>query len=300
MTAIPTITLIDGHAIPQLGMDVPGPAGSTAQAVRAALDAGYRHIDTAQMYRNERGVGEGIRAAGLYRGEVFVTSKLSNAAHRPDDARRSFDATLAALGSDYVDLFLIHWPLPTLYDGDFVSTWRLLEGFAEEGRARSIGVSNFAIAHLERPAAETAMLPAVNQVEVHPYFPNDALRRYGQAHGIVTEAWAPLVQGRALTDPVVGDIAARLGRSASQVVLRWHIQRGDVVSPRRCRRPACARTWPSSTWSSRPRTWPLSLGSTRVTRVARALPGHVRLGARLIVVIAPPPARPGPSVSSRP
>ncbi len=144
----------------------------------------------------------------------------------------AFDATLAALGSDYVDLFLIHWPLPTLYDGDFVSTWRLLEGFAEEGRARSIGVSNFAIAHLERLAAETATLPAVNQVEVHPYFPNDALRRYGQEHGIVTEAWAPLVQGRALTDPVVSDIAARLGRSASQVVLRWHIQRGDVVFPK--------------------------------------------------------------------
>ena len=233
MTAIPTITLNDGHAIPQLGYGTyQVPPESTAQAVRAALDAGYRHIDTAQMYRNERGVGEGIRAAGLDRGEVFVTSKLSNAAHRPDDARRSFDATLAALGSEYVDLFLIHWPLPTLYDGDFVSTWRLLEGFAEEGRARSIGVSNFAIAHLERLAAETATLPAVNQIEVHPYFPNDALRRYGQEHGIVTEAWAPLVQGRALTDPVVADIAARLGRSASQVVLRWHIQRGDVVFPK--------------------------------------------------------------------
>ena len=194
--------------------------------------AGYRHIDTAQMYGNERGVGEGVRDSGLAREGVFITSKLSNAAHRPDDARRAFAATLAALGSDHVDLFLIHWPLPTLYDGDFVSTWRVLEEFQREGRARSIGVSNFQPAHLARLAAETDTVPAVNQVEVHPYFANDIIRAYGQQHGIVTQAWSPLAQGAVLTDPAITAIAARLARTPSQVVLRWHIQRGDVVFPK--------------------------------------------------------------------
>ena len=134
---------------------------------------------------------------------MFVTSKLNNAVHRPDDARRAFDATLAALGFDHVDLFLIHWPLPTLYDGDFVSTWRTLEEFKRDGRARSIGVSNFQVAHLERLAAETDTVPAVNQIEVHPYFLNDDVRAYGQEHGIVTEAWSPLAQGGVLTDPAI-------------------------------------------------------------------------------------------------
>jgi len=163
---------------------------------------------------------------------VFVTSKLSNRLHRPDDARRAFDATLADLGSDYVDLFLIHWPLPTLYEGDFVSTWRTLEEFRRDGRARSIGVSNFAIAHLERLARETGTVPAVNQIEAHPYFPNDAVRAYGRQHGIVTEAWAPLTQGKVLADPAISRVAAKVGRTPSQVVLRWHMQRGDVVFPK--------------------------------------------------------------------
>ena len=233
MSPIPDITLNDGRSIPQLGFGVfLVPAGDTATVVVSALEAGYRHIDTAEMSGNERGVGEGIRASGLERGDVFVTSKLSNASHRPDDARRSFEATLTELGSDYVDLYLIHWPLPTLYDGDFVSTWRVLEGFQRDGRARSIGVSNFAIGHLERLAAEAETVPAVNQIEVHPYFPHDAVRAYGREHGIVTESWSPLVQGKGLADPTVLEIAARLGRSPSQVVLRWHIQRGDVVFPK--------------------------------------------------------------------
>jgi 2,5-diketo-D-gluconate reductase A len=163
---------------------------------------------------------------------VFVTSKLSNASHRPDDARRAFDATLTALGFDAIDLFLIHWPLPTLYDGDFVSIWRVLEEFQRDGRARSIGVSNFQPAHLEWLAAETDTVPAVNQVEVHPYFPNDAVRGYGRQHGIVTEAWAPLAQGKVMADPAIAAIAARLGRSPSQVALRWHVQRSDVVFPK--------------------------------------------------------------------
>jgi 2,5-diketo-D-gluconate reductase A len=230
---IPGVGLNDGRTIPQVGFGVfQIPPADTADMVRAALAAGYRHIDTAQMYRNERGVGDGIRASGLDRGDVFVTSKLSNAAHRSDDARRAFDATLRELGSDYVDLFLVHWPLPTLFGGDFVTTWRTLEAFQQEGRARSIGVSNFQVEHLERLAAETATVPAVNQIEAHPYFPNDAVRDYGRQRGIVTEAWAPLVQGQALSDPVIRGIAARLGRSSSQVILRWHIQRGDVVFPK--------------------------------------------------------------------
>ena len=233
MSAVPGVTLNDGRVIPQLGFGVFQIVPSdTARAVQDALEAGYRHIDTAEMYGNEREVGEGIRASGLERGSVYVTSKLSNRSHRPDDARRAFDATLADLGSDYVDLFLIHWPLPTLYDGDFVSTWRTLEEFRRDGRARSIGVSNFAIAHLERLARETGTVPAVNQIEAHPYFPNDAVRAYGRQHGIVTEAWAPLTQGKVLADPAISRVAAKVGRTPSQVVLRWHMQRGDVVFPK--------------------------------------------------------------------
>lgn len=233
MRHIPDVALNDGRTIPQLGFGVYlVPPGDTFQVVSEALRAGYRHIDTAEMYGNERGVGEAVRASALGRDEVFVTSKLSNAHHRPDDARRAFDTTLAELGFDYVDLFLIHWPLPTLYEGDYVSTWRTLEEFRRDGRARSIGVSNFQIAHLERLAAETETVPAVNQIEVHPWLPNDAVRTFGQEHGIVTQAWSPLAAGKALADPVIGEVAARLGRTPSQVVLRWHLQRGDVVFPK--------------------------------------------------------------------
>jgi 2,5-diketo-D-gluconate reductase A len=200
--------------------------------VREALRVGYRHVDTAEMYRNERGVGEAIRAAGVDRDEVFVTSKLNNGFHRPDDARRAFEQTLTELGFDHVDLFLIHWPLPTLYDGDFASTWKTLEEFQADGRARSIGVSNFQVAHLERLAAEADVVPAVNQIELHPYFLNDEVRAYGEAHGIATEAWSPIAQGQVLDDPVITAIAERLGRSSAQVVLRWHIQRGSIVFPK--------------------------------------------------------------------
>jgi len=232
-TAVPTIDLNDRRAIPQLGFGVfQIPPRDTAEAVTKALEVGYRHIDTAEMYGNERGVGEAIRAFGLDRGEVFVTSKLNNGFHRPDDARAAFDGTLSALGFDDVDLFLIHWPLPTLYDGDFVSTWKTLEEFQRDGRARSIGVSNFQVDHLERLAAETDAVPAVNQIELHPYFLNDEVRAYGEAHGIATEAWSPIAQGQVLDDPVVGRIADRLGRSPAQVVLRWHIQRGNVIFPK--------------------------------------------------------------------
>ena len=200
MSNVPSIKLNDGVSIPQLGFGVfqIKPA-ETAAAVKRALDIGYRHIDTAEMYGNEKEVGQGIRDAGLDRAEVFVTSKLNNGFHKPDDARRAFDKTLEALNSDYVDLFLIHWPLPTLYGGDFVSTWKVLEEFAGDGRARSIGVSNFQTAHLDRLAEETDTVPAVNQIEVHPYFANERVRAYGSDHGIITEAWSPIARARCST-----------------------------------------------------------------------------------------------------
>ena len=161
-----------------------------------------------------------------------MTSKLNNGFHRPDDARVAFDGTLKTLGFDYVDLFLIHWPLPTLYGGDFVSTWRTLEEFHADGRARSIGVSNFQVHHLERLAAETETVPAVNQIEAHPYLTNDEVRAYDLEHAIATEPWSPIAKGRVLTDPTITAIADRLGRTPAQVTLRWHIQRGDIVFPK--------------------------------------------------------------------
>ena len=233
MSTVPGITLNDGNAIPQLGFGVYQiKPRDTAEAVGKALEIGYRHIDTAEMYGNEKEVGEAVRASGLDRGDVFVTSKLNNSFHEPQDAREAFDATLSELGFDYVDLFLIHWPLPTLYDGDFVSTWKTLEEFHRDGRARSIGVSNFQIEHLERLAAETDTVPAVNQIEVHPYFTNDAVRGYGQEHGIATEAWSPIAQGGVLDDPTITQIADKVSKSPAQVVLRWHVQRGDIVFPK--------------------------------------------------------------------
>lgn len=230
---VPMITLNDGNHIPQLGFGTYKVApDETAAAVRSAIEVGYRHIDTAQMYGNEKGVGQGVRDAGLDRGHVFITSKLNNGFHRPDDARRTFDQSLKDLGTDYVDLFLIHWPLPTLYDGDFVTTWKTLEEFKADGRARSIGVSNFQIHHLQELARETETVPAVNQIEVHPYLTNDEVRAYGVEHDIVTQGWSPIARGKVLGDPVVLRIARATGAHPAQVVLRWHIERGDVVIPK--------------------------------------------------------------------
>lgn len=233
MTPVPAIDLNDGNSIPQLGFGVfQIEPEQTAAAVSSALEVGYRHIDTAEMYGNERGVGEAVRDSGIDRAEVFITSKLNNGFHRPDDARRAFDETLAALALQYVDLFLIHWPLPTLYDGDYVSTWTTLEEFKRDGRARSIGVSNFQIEHLERLAAETETVPAVNQIELHPYLLNERARAFGEGRGIATEAWSPIAQGRVLDDPVITAIAERLNRTPAQVVLRWHLERGSIVFPK--------------------------------------------------------------------
>lgn len=231
--AVTAITLNDGRTIPQVGFGVfQIKPDETAAAVRSALDIGYRHIDTAQMYGNEAGVGQGVKDSGLGRADVFITSKLNNSFHRPDDARRSFDQTLAELDSDYVDLFLIHWPLPTAYRGDFVSTWKALEEFAADGRARSIGVSNFQIPHLQRLFDETGTVPAVNQIEAHPYFGNHEVREFCVQHRIAVEAWSPIAQGKVVTDSTVLAVAERVGRSAAQVTLRWHLQLGNIVFPK--------------------------------------------------------------------
>ncbi len=232
MATVPTITLNNGVEIPQLGFGVyQVPPEDTEGAVRAALEVGYRHIDTAEMYGNEKGVGAGIRASGVPREEVFVTSKLNNGFHAHDDALRAFDGTLEALGSDYVDLFLIHWPLPGI-DVDYVETWKALEEIYESGRAKSIGVSNFNAHHLRKLHGETEVVPAVNQIEVHPYLAQDELRAFNAQHQIATEAWSPIAQGKVLDDPTILRVAERYGKTASQVTLRWHVQRGDIVFPK--------------------------------------------------------------------
>jgi len=234
---VPTITLNDGASIPQLGFGVfKVPPAETAATVTQALEVGYRHLDTAQMYGNEQGVGEAIATSGIPRDELFVTTKLNNGFHRPDDARREFAASLEKLGLDHVDLFLIHWPLPTRYDGDFVSTWRTLAEFAQDGRARSIGVSNFEPEHLARIIDETGVVPAVNQIEVHPFLTNEAARAAGAEHGIVTEAWSPIARGAVVGNEVLAKIGANHGKTESQVALRWHVERGDVIFPKSMRR----------------------------------------------------------------
>ena len=230
---VPTITLNDQTTIPQLGFGVfQIPPDETAATVASALEVGYRHIDTAQMYRNEEGVGEAIAASGIARDELYVATKLNNGFHRPDDARRAFDESLTRLGLDRVDLFLIHWPLPTRYDGDFVSTWQTLIEFQKDGRATSIGVSNFQPAHLDRIIEETGVVPAVNQVEVHPFFTNEDVRAANQRHGVLTEAWSPIAKGAVNDDDTIGEIASTVGRSPAQVTLRWHVQRGDIIFPK--------------------------------------------------------------------
>ncbi len=241
-TKSPGITLNDGTTIPQLGFGTlgvppdrqPSRANTekTAEIVGLALEVGYRHIDTAQMYGNERGVGKAIAASGIPREELCVTSKLGNGNHRPDDVRRSFDETLEKLGLEQLNLFLMHWPLPTLYNGDYVSTWEAMCELVAEGRLRTAGVSNFQRGHLDRIIAETGVVPAVNQIEVHPYFANGAARAASTRHGIAVEAWSPLGQGKLLDDQAIGRIAAAQGRSFAQVILRWHIQRGLIIIPK--------------------------------------------------------------------
>jgi 2,5-diketo-D-gluconate reductase A len=230
---VPDILLSSGNTIPQFGFGVflVKPA-QTEEAVMTALEAGYRHIDTAEMYGNEREVGAAIEASGLSRAEVFVTSKLSNDSHEPDDARKAFQGSLDALGFGYLDLFLIHWPLPTRYGGDFVSTWRVLEQCYREGLVRSIGVSNFQAHHLRRLHQECEIPPAINQFEISPYLTQEELRSFCAQHQIAVEAWSPLARGRVLGDPPIVSMGQRFGKTPAQVVLRWHIQRGDIVFPK--------------------------------------------------------------------
>ena len=228
----PYLELNDGRQIPQLGFGVfQIPPEETAEAVETALRAGYRHLDTAAAYRNESGVAEGIRRAEVPREDVFVTTKLWNGDHGRDAALRAFERSLERLGFEYVDLYLIHWPVPSrdLY----VETWEALSELKTDGRARSIGVSNFLVEHLERVIEETAMVPSVNQIELHPRLPQKQLRDFHAEHGILTEAWSPLAKGgELLQDPTIEEIASSTERTPAQVVLRWHIQLGNIVIPK--------------------------------------------------------------------
>lgn len=217
--------------MPQLGFGVfKVPAEETAEAVGHALKTGYRLLDTAAAYGNEEGVRDGVLASGLDRGEVFITTKLFNDDQGRDSARRAFEESLSKLGGDYIDLYLIHWPVPgrDLY----VETWQALCSFRDEGRVRSIGVSNFQIEHLERIVDATGVVPAVNQIELHPHLQQAELRRFHAEHGILTEAWAPLGRGELLDEPSIEEIASAHDRTPAQVVLRWHIQLGNVVIPK--------------------------------------------------------------------
>ena len=225
------IPLHDGHGIPQLGFGLyKVPDADAPGVVEVAIAAGYRHLDDAKLYENERGVGDGIRASGIDRNELFVTTKVWNADHGFDRTLAAFDASLERLGLDEVDLYLIHWPAP--YQDLYVETWRALIRLREEGRARSIGVSNFHVHHLERIIDETGVVPVVNQVELHPWLQQRELRAFHAEHGIVTEAWSPLARGRAIGDETLARIGTRYGKNEAQVAIRWHLQVGNVTIPK--------------------------------------------------------------------
>lgn len=231
MTSQPYIKLNDGRSIPQLGLGVwQTPNEEASSVVRVAIDVGYRSVDTAAIYGNEVGVGEGIRAANVPREELFITTKLWNDRHAPDDARKAFDESLKKLGLSYVDLYLIHWPAPK--QGRFVDAWRALVKLKDEGLARSIGVSNFNAEHLERIIGETGVTPSVNQIELHPRFQQSALRAAHQKLGIATESWSPLGQGKLLEDETLGVIARKHGKTPAQVIIRWHLDNGLIVIPK--------------------------------------------------------------------
>lgn len=225
------ISFSDGNRIPQVGLGVwQTPNSEAAPAVRAALAAGYRHIDTAAVYENEEGVGEGIRSSGVERGDIFLTTKLWNNDQGFDSTLKAFDASLKRLGTDYVDLYLIHWPSP--HRGLFVETWKAFIRLKEEGRIRSIGVSNFYPEHLQTIIDETGVVPVINQIELHPDFQQKDARAFHLTHSIVTQSWSPLGQGKLLNHPVIGKIAEKHGRTAAQVIIRWHIESGLVVIPK--------------------------------------------------------------------
>lgn len=225
------LSLHDGARIPQVGLGVwQTPDNEAAPAVKAALDAGYRHVDTAAVYENEQGVGEGIRQSGLPRSDIFLTTKLWNTDQGYEQTLKAFEASLKRLGTDYVDLYLIHWP--SAHRGLFVDTWKALVTLKEEGRAKSIGVSNFYPEHIEKIVAETGVVPVINQIELHPDFQQRETRAFHEKHKIATQSWSPLGQGKLLGHPVIAEIAQRLGRTPAQVIIRWHIENGLVVIPK--------------------------------------------------------------------
>ena len=228
---IPTKTLSDGAEIPQLGFGVfQIPAAETQRAVEEALAAGYRHIDTAAIYRNEEAVGAALAASGIARDELFITTKLWNSHQGRENAPKAIEESLGKLGLDHVDLYLIHWPRPAL--GLQVETWQALQRFKADGLAREVGVSNYRIEDLELLQEAGEPLPAVNQIEIHPYLQQNELRAWQDEHRVIAEAWSPIAKGAVTDDPVIGEIAERLGRSPAQVVLRWHLLLGNVVIPK--------------------------------------------------------------------
>ncbi|GAA5101852.1 aldo/keto reductase [Haloechinothrix salitolerans] len=232
MAEIPSITLNNGVDMPQVGLGVfQVPSEQTRAAVTSALEAGYRSIDTAAVYGNEAEVGEAIAESGVPRDELFVTTKLWNSNQGYDETARAFERSLTKLGMDYVDLYLIHWPVPEL--DRYRETWSAFEKLHADGAIRAIGVSNFKPHHLDRLAENSDVVPAVNQIELHPYLQQVESRQYHAEHGIVTEAWAPIGQGSGiLEDATIAKLAEKHGRTAAQIVLRWHVQLGNVVIPK--------------------------------------------------------------------
>lgn len=229
---VPDVTLNNGVLMPQLGFGVWQVDDDAAEhAVTTALEAGYRSIDTAKIYGNEQGVGRALRASGLPREQLFITTKLWNTEHEYDKALRAFDDSLASLGLDYLDLYLMHWPVPS--QDLYTEAWRAMEKLYADKRVRAIGVSNFTVQTMSRLLDEFDVVPAVNQIELHPHFPQEELRKLHAVHDIATEAWSPLGQGKGLLDdPVLARLAAKHGKSPAQVVLRWHLQLGNVVIPK--------------------------------------------------------------------
>ncbi|MDG3577558.1 aldo/keto reductase [Rhizobium sp. YJ-22] len=227
----PTIKFHDGQSIPQFGLGVwQTPNEIAAPTVKTAIEAGYRHVDTAAIYGNEEGVGEGIRASGIDRKDIYLTTKLWNDAQGYDSTLRAFDASLKRLGTDYVDLYLIHWPVPR--KDRYIDTWKAFVTLKDEGRVRSIGVSNFYPEHIERIVAETGVVPVINQIELHPDFQQRAARAAHAKLGVVTQSWSPLGQSKLFTHPVIAKIAAKHGKTPAQVIIRWHLDSGLVVIPK--------------------------------------------------------------------
>lgn len=231
MPTIPTLEMNDGRSIPQIGFGVwQVPDEIVTDATLSAFEAGYRHVDTAAVYENERGVGEAIARSGLPRDDLFITTKVWNTDHGYDATMRAFDASIGLLGLDYVDLYLVHWPSPAT--GDYLATWKAVVALREQGRTRSVGVSNFHVPHLQHIIDEVGVVPVVDQVELQPWLPQAEIRDFNAGHGILTEAWSPLASGELLHDPLLGAIAAKHGKSTAQIMIRWHLQLGNVVLPK--------------------------------------------------------------------